>query len=39
MREMEALHRPETPKWLNRLKPFFNDEPNISRFDVSSRLS
>jgi len=31
-----ALRRAETQKWLNRLKPFFSDEPNISRFDVSS---
>jgi hypothetical protein len=30
-----ALPRAETQKWLNRLKPFFSDEPNISRFDAS----
>ena len=35
LREREALRRAETQKWLNRLKPFFSDEPNISRFDVS----
>src|SRR6266480_1972415 len=31
----EALPRAETQKWLNRLKPFFSEEPNISRFDAS----
>jgi hypothetical protein len=36
LREREALRRAGTQKWLNRLKPLFSDEPNISRFDVSS---
>src|SRR6266436_9742406 len=31
-----ALPRAETQKWLNRLKPFFSDETNISRFDASA---
>ncbi len=35
LREKGALRRAETQKWPNRLKPFFSDEPNISRFDAS----
>jgi hypothetical protein len=36
LQERGALRRAETQKWPNRLKPFFSDEPNISRFDLSS---
>src|SRR5262249_54422722 len=36
LRERGALRRAETQKWPNRLKPFSSDEPNISRFDLSS---
>src|SRR5262249_54814026 len=36
LRERGALRRAKTQKWPNRLKPFFRDEPNISRFDLSS---
>src|SRR5262245_35576077 len=39
LRERGALRRAETQKWANRLKPFFSDEPNISRFDAARHCS
>jgi len=30
------VRRAKVQKWPNRLKPFFSDEPNISRFDLRS---